>query len=563
MRRLFEELRALRGTFGRGAADRKLQLLRKLLSEPIARARDLEFLHDELLFAAAFPDHTKIRAAAEQALSSFARRARQLTAAERTLLSNSGIAGTRGTRSHTYDIAVWLVGHREHVTIDWDVIDDPERLDLLLRETLLPIELELFESGDVSTRQWVELAGGKSPTQNLRWLLDLVPGRTGRAKMRAWRDLYDNAEVQLAWHHGDSPWSISRNRAPVNRTIGRRRFRAPPADMVSHIVTPLRSVRRLSGENAAQWRDACIATLAARGREVSPTLAASLDEIYVAALGCGIDLCILGVAPEDRLPLEANYGYVMFSNGVPIAYGGVTALAGQANTGINLFESFRRSEAAFLFAQTLRAFRTLFGVSRFIINPYQIGSENEEGLQSGAYWFYHRLGFRPRDRAIAALAEAESARNAKRRGRRSSLAALRRLSSSDVVLELPDAGQIAAFEERWIHTVGRAVAVHFTPHAAGARHVHIVQSGQTLCAILTGEKRPLRNEELAGAMHLVPVIMLLQKEVTRWKAADRTALWELVRLKGGAQELPFARASRAHVLWWRTLAEYCREIERR
>jgi hypothetical protein len=64
-------------------------------------------------------------------------------------------------------------------------------------------------------------------------------------------------------------------------------------------------------------------------------------------------------------------------------------------------------------------------------------------------------------------------------------------------------------------------------------------------------------------MHLVPVIMLLQKEVARWTTADRKALWELVRLKGGAQERPFARASRAHVLWWRTLADYCREIERR
>jgi hypothetical protein len=81
--------------------------------------------------------------------------------------------------------------------------------------------------------------------------------------------------------------------------------------------------------------------------------------------------------------------------------------------------------------------------------------------------------------------------------------------------------------------------------------------------MLTGEKRRLRSEELAGAMHLAPVIMLLQNEVARWTSADRKALWELVRLKGGAQERRFARASGAHAIWWRTLADYCRGIERR
>ena len=46
---------------------------------------------------------------------------------------------------------------------------------------------------------------------------------------------------------------------------------------------------------------------------------------------------------------------------------------------------------------------TLFGSDTFAIYPYQLGHENDEGLQSGAWWFYYKLGFRPREPSIAPL----------------------------------------------------------------------------------------------------------------------------------------------------------------
>ena len=82
-----------------------------------------------------------------------------------------------------------------------------------------------------------------------------------------------------------------------------------------------------------------------------------------------------------------------------------------------------------------------------------------------------------------------------------------------------------------------------------------------LCFQLTGEKRALRADERAGAAHLVPVIALVRDAVARWPAAERAALWEMVRLKGGIRERPFALASRGHTRWWRTLAAYCRRME--
>ena len=174
---------------------------------------------------------------------------------------------------------------------------------------------------------------------------------------------------------------------------------------------------------------------------------ANPGEVHLADLGEGVELAVIGVPPRERLPLEANYGFLLMSNGVPIGYGGVSPLFRQANTGINVFDPFRGSEAAFLWVQTLRAFRTLFGVRRFIINGYQFGAGNSEAIASGAYWFYWRLGFRPSLPENVALAAEEGARLKESPTRRTPAAVLRRLARGDLILDLADWDADDVFEE--------------------------------------------------------------------------------------------------------------------
>jgi hypothetical protein len=551
-------LGSLRGTFGPDAEASKFNAMRKLADASLRRAEDVSRLHDELLFLAAFPDSARIHALANSMLAVFAERVERLSAPQRRKLTDTGIAGAVTAHTFMYGVARWLVNRGEHVTLDWRGMEDTERLDPLLRLTLTPAEEDAFDSGEYSTAEWVELASGKPRALALPWLLGGAPERARTLTDRSWRGLYNDAGVPISWELGASERSASRNRAAVRRPRVRRAFRALPADVPSHIVTPLAGIMRLRGRAAADWNDACVAAIVARAREVLPTICANLDEIYLAPLGEGAQLCVLGVAPEERMSLESNYGYVIFSNGVPVGYGGVTTLSAQANTGANVFESFRHSEAAFLFAETLRAFRTLFEVTRFVVNPYQIGADNDEALATGAYWFYHRLGFRPVKAGVAALANKEYARIRKNRAHRSSIATLRRLASCDLVLELPDAAGTALFDEQWTVTVGRAVAEHLASHPASARQAHVESLSRELCERLTGARRALRADERAGAAHLIPVIALLRDEVSTWPSDDRSALWELVRLKGQPREREFAKASRAHTRWWRALGDYCR-----
>ncbi len=77
--------------------------------------------------------------------------------------------------------------------------------------------------------------------------------------------------------------------------------------------------------------------------------------------------------------------------------------------------------------------RALFGSDVFTIFPYQLGGYgNPEALESGAWWFYRKLGFVPRAPRAVALMKEEERRMAADPTHRTSLADLRVLASENL-----------------------------------------------------------------------------------------------------------------------------------
>jgi len=241
----------------------------------------------------------------------------------------------------------------------------------------------------------------------------------------------------------------------------------------------------------------------------------------------------------QRLILEANFGYLLMSNGVPIGYGGVSPLHRQANTGINIFDPYRGSEAAFLWAQVLRAFRTLFGVRRFVVNGYQFGAGNSEAIGSGAFWFYYRLGFRPSLSENIDLAAQEAGRLKRHPGSRTQPAVLRRLARGDLYLDLEDFDAGDYFEESLLTRTGAVLARHiaelsFDSHRAGER---ALIDGVARSLQLTRRER-WSLDERRGFEQLAPFAALL--DLSRWTRRERRRLAAWLCTKGAASEIGFA-----------------------
>jgi hypothetical protein len=141
---------------------------------------------------------------------------------------------------------------------------------------------------------------------------------------------------------------------------------------------------------------------------------------------------------------------MFFKNGVPIGYIECLTLFEHMEVGFNLYYTFREGETAWIYARLLRLFRQLLSVTCFAVDPYQLGHHNEEAIESGAFWFYRKLGFRPANPEVARILQREESKLRATPAHRTSAGTLRRLAVGWLVYETPDAraGDWDHFETR-------------------------------------------------------------------------------------------------------------------
>jgi hypothetical protein len=158
--------------------------------------------------------------------------------------------------------------------------------------------------------------------------------------------------------------------------------------------------------------------------------------VYHAELGRGVELFLVGLPPDKRLPLRVYHAAMIYKNGVAIGYFEGLSLFERMESGFNLYYTFRDGETAWLYAHTLNVMHQFTGVTAFSLDPYQIGHENEEGIESGAFWFYRKLGFRPTSKEALEITLKEEEKIRTRKGYRTPASTLRKLAASSMIFEL-------------------------------------------------------------------------------------------------------------------------------
>jgi hypothetical protein len=312
-------------------------------------------------------------------------------------------------------------------------------------------------------------------------------------------------------------------------------------DLRAAMQVPPRAVRVLSARHGAALIELARSTMVTRARDLmafeygSPHAARLVDD------GGGLAFAFCGVVPERRLVLPAIFGGLMLQNGVPLGYVQLDVLGPHAAVSFNMFETFRGGEAAFVFSRLLAAARHVFGASSFSIEPYQLGQGNDEAVESGAWWFYYKLGFRPRDPRSIQVARAELRRLRARPRHRSSARTLRALAESylyfdrDPVLPctLPRVAPILARATARLAGAGGGRGGERACELASLRLVGM----RSLSGFSRGER--LMWQRWAPMLASRP-------SIARWPAAQRAALVRLVRAKGGACEMEFLTQFASH-----------------
>ena len=370
-------------------------------------------LHEVTLFLRAYPQSARVMRLADEILFSFAERlpADQEPFADPEI---SGIAGTVVATNFSYEFArsLWE-RHGNAVSIDWDDFEHVERLAPALRRLIPESRDDWAVEAHPDWRGWFEKGRG-----DLKWLLDhMTP------------EIYDLLEIPLRWDPGEASRSHLR--------LARRKIfyhdgpllKREPHLIAKALAAPLlpRNIPKLP--RACKIAGTIVDASAVRYRELYGFLHPNLGGIEYDYLGRGTDLFLFGPALEQQLPVRDYVCGMFFKNGVPQGY--IEGLIRDSNmeVGFNLYYTFRDGETAWLYSMLLKALQEHCGVRSFSIDPYQLGHENEEAIESGAFWFYRKLGFVPESPEVGRLLAREE-RKIAQPGYRTPPAMLRKLASS-------------------------------------------------------------------------------------------------------------------------------------
>jgi len=392
--------------------------------------------HDALLFLSAWPYDEKVFSFARDELKRLAEllQTHQHDKSWQYRLSGSGLPFTELRAQYSAALVTWLLKkfHDDVVPLEAGIKNDS--LQALLRSILPGVEFYQAALDDLPAWKRIELVGGSYHDQEaLSWMIDQVKNQDWSPVLK---DLvYDQLKIFVSWKLKDEFYNRSFLRLSPTK-IHNQNDRENKLNRRSAIGERLSKQRKLRKEEKEDLIAIARVSLAMYYRETDPFSFAGESETSRFNMGNGTEIALFGMIKERQLSLESYIGYMIFRNGIPVAYGGGWLFGFRCSIGINIYPPFRGGRSSELFLQVLRLYHQEYGVKTFVVKPYQFGKKNPEGIKSGAFWFYYKLGFRPSDEVTKTLAAAECKKVNSNRSYRTPATLLKAFTNGNLELKL-------------------------------------------------------------------------------------------------------------------------------
>ena len=453
---LLDQLDELKTEFTPAGARRVERLFTQLARKRFTDIDSLVRYHELLLFVRAYPHNAAIARAAERELRGFADRVscleqQEIDPAPLEHPEVSGIAGTSVTDTFGFYIVRRLLQrHPSQLDIYWEWFESENRLAATWPHFMPLLAEDASVEANVPYREWLAAARGR--LSELAWLMEQFDKLPKPDNERA--ELYDSQQLYVRW---TPSFKLSRTgmRLPQRKCFYHRGplIQRREIDLRKELAEPSPELEKLSPPEGEKALDMARDASTIRYRELYGFTHGDPKNVYRVELGRGVELNVISLPQEKRLPLRSYHAVMIYKNGIAIGYFEGLSLFERMESGFNLYYTFRDGETAWLYARVLNVLRHFAGVTAFSLDPYQIGFENEEGIESGAFWFYRKLGFRPVDPEVLKLALKEEEKIRSRKGYRTSAATLRKLARSPMIFEL-DETRIGDWDRFQIRNIG-------------------------------------------------------------------------------------------------------------
>lgn len=312
---------------------------------------------------------------------------------------NSGLPYSKIYSFFSYTICRWILENNINIEIN-DLPDNTNSVNDLLQFTLPQSELDICQY-NFSNSDLLHQLNIKS--NSLEFLINQINHSTLTLtikeflfeKLKAVYEVKLNSEINI---HSNK---LSFTKNYLHNSLQKK------IDPKSWLNKKIPKAATLTRSRLNEIENTSKTVLMLLQRETDPVTYMDKSSIRYYELEHGISIALFTMHEEKQQALESYVGFSLYKNGYPAAYGGAWIFANTGLIGINVFEWFRGGESSLFFIQLLRLYSQLFELASIEVEPYQYGKDNVEGIKSGAFWFYYKLGFRPTDSQINNLAKIE------------------------------------------------------------------------------------------------------------------------------------------------------------
>lgn len=417
--------------FDHGSNETRLTSLRHLAAMPLTASTTLLPYFETLLFISAYPCDSLQLSLAQKELKRISVFLKQNKNTIPKGFQNSGLPFTPTITRFSHEGVQWLLSNPACLTSLEGFMEPILQLNDVLKHTLPSLEKSETSAGLGNFELLDSLRVSKQ--DRLHFIINELSRLDDRPYIKD--QLFDSLDLYVRVNPKRNLFSKAFNRLPQTTTFFQKEL-LKKFDVAELLNSPLPPAVSYTDDAKADVISVIKTAMAITARETDPTTFMDEGSLRVFHLERGISIAIYGMIPSRQLPLESYIGYTAFKNGYPAAYGGAWVFGERSNFGINIFESFRNGESGYMMIQLLRVYRKVFGINYFEVEPFQFGLDNPDGIESGAYWFYYRFGFRSLSTTLRHLAETEQEKIRTTSGYRTSAKTLLRFTESGVALQL-------------------------------------------------------------------------------------------------------------------------------
>ncbi|HRF99802.1 MAG TPA: hypothetical protein PKZ75_01725 [Bacteroidia bacterium] len=541
-----KQLKSLVFQFDKTSNETKSILLNELISSIPKKKESFVQFHHVLLCMMAYPSNESLLRHIERTASLLLEQLSNQSPLQDKLIG-TGLLHTAIECNFSYQKIKHIVQYFPNQVSIHSASSNSETQKAILKQILPNVEYSKIHAGEKEFKTRIAEFHTSKQQTGLEWLLQTIEQSSPDKKTQAF--LYNQLGIFIQWKVSSEIDSVSFLRGsqlpiychttPLEKKISLQEI------IKQKLPTPI----KLSLKEKQQLIHSAKMTLFYLYRETEPFTNANEDDITLFQLDKGISIALFGSFNSKRYSLESYIGYLVLKNNIPVSYGGGWIFGERSQFGINILESFRGGESSLIICELLRVYHHYFGATRFVVKPYQFGLHNPEAIKTGAFWFYYKLGFRPENNELRALAKKEEEEKIKNPAYKSEASTLRKYTKSNVALTLSE----KTYPDFDSELLSQRITNFVNSNFASNREKAINQCFKRLKEALNINTKSWKSEDIDYAKQL-SILFCSYPDYKKWLMSNKKNILLLIKLKSAKTELQWIKHLQNFKAFWKLVS---------